>query len=190
MEKQEIAIHQLTESTRITARYDTMTYAIEDIIGDECGVVSLEIARNLMPIKQDLWATGLADDILRLTDNFIYKDSELRERAITRYLNLKDCDSLIVNLQGYSQSEWARVVIFNTRGSDQKLTDIKNALDEWFKGDIYSIHSQVLETYTNDTDPSDKIYDWQTRDSLYCNLATDKGIESDLAGYETFLSWD
>lgn len=162
---------------RVCAYPDMTTYNLEDIIGEEYGVIVLESARGLKTIYGN--AHYMEDVILGLRDNFYRGSSngwwDKRNRAISLYLNLMGFDCTIQMLRGYSQSEWAEVVIIHKRNvdwhiADYNILDVVPYVNAWFAGDVYSLIHEKLVTYVNPEDPEDMIDHWSEIDSIHCQM--------------------
>jgi hypothetical protein len=148
---------QIDDNNRLTAYYDNYYYSVDDFIGDGFGVYTLAIARNLSPIK-----TGdLTSDLDRLTRNV---HSWQVQSAVGKYLAISGKHYRKVSLQGYSQGDWAEVFIY----ADEEWImeqDSAKTLEAWFRGDIFTVHHEVLHTYT-EAFTGRTLTRWETEDSL------------------------
>jgi hypothetical protein len=75
-------------------------------------------------------------------------------------------------LRGYSQGEWADIVVYADAGSDGEWLNSKNAtadIEAWFRGDIYTVAIESLETYVNAKN-GDTLQRWEITDS--CGMVT------------------
>ena len=168
---------QIGNRERVCAYPDMSSYTLEDIIGEEYGVIVLEGARGLSATygnshHMEEAIRGLADKFYRGSSNGWW---DKRNRAIHLYLNLSGFDSVIHTLQGHSQGDWAEVVLFHKRAVDWHITDY-NIVDTvpyvnaWFAGDIYSIVHEKLINYINPEDPEDTIDQWREIDAIHCQM--------------------
>jgi hypothetical protein len=163
---------RLDDTNRITAYFDTYGYSVDDFIGDGFGVYTLRIARDLNHIK-----TGdLTDDLDRLTRN---THSWQHESAIGKYLAINNKHYRRVSLQGYSQGDWAEVFIY---ADEEWIThkDSAKTLEAWFRGDIFTVHHEMLHTYTDDDNPNKTLELWESEDALGSCIVES---EEDLIGY-------
>lgn len=168
---------QLSSTERVAVYPDTSTYLLEDIIGDDYGVVVLEGARGLSATYGNAFDLERAIHTLNAT---FYRGSsdgwwDKRNRAISLYLNLLGFDCTIQMLRGYSQGDWAEVVIFRKRypSDDVNILDVVPYVNAWFAGDIYSIIHEKLECYVNISDPEDTIEQWNEFDAFHCQMMLD-----------------
>ncbi len=177
--EQPLYIMKLSLTERVAVYPDTSTYLLEDIIGEEYGVIVLDGPRGLTAVYGD--THHLEDDIRRLADRFYRGSSgwwDRRNRAIHMYLNLSGFDSVIHTLQGHSQGDWAEVVLFHKRNVDwhvdgYNILDTLPYVNAWFAGDIYSIVRESFDTYVNATDPDDTITRWNEVDAFHCQMMLD-----------------
>lgn len=170
---------QVGATERVSVYADTSTYLLEDVIGDDFGVVVLDGPRGLSATYGNIH--NLEDAIRGLADKF-YRGScdgwwDKRNRAISLYLNLLGFDSTIQMLRGYSQGDWCEVVLFRERVSGEepgyKILDTVPYVNAWFAGDVYSIVHECLDTYVNAADPDDAITRWNEVETLYCQMLLD-----------------
>lgn len=175
--------YQINDTTRLIADYDTTQYDYKDFAGDDIGMFILS-----QPTLTH-YSFGSDDDhthaLKRFADSFNYYSHDnyekLRARAIGMYFNLLGLNYEIVTLQGYSQGEWAKVVIYtlDPEGNDY-LSHAIDSIRQWFNGDIYQVSKQSLQTYVNTQDPEDVIQKWQTDDTIW-GISLNK--EEDLITY-------
>lgn len=162
---------------RVCAYPDMTTYILEEVIGDEYGVIVLDGARGLSATYGD--THHMEDAIRGLADNFYRGSSngwwDKRNRAIHLYLNLYGFDSVIHTLQGHSQGEWAEVVIFRKRYPNEtgSIVDVVKYVNAWFAGDIYSVIHEKLETYANIDNAEDTVEKWNEVDAIHCIMLLD-----------------
>jgi hypothetical protein len=162
---------------RVCAYPDMTTYSLEDVIGEEYGVVVLDGPRGMTGTYGNIH--HMEDAIRGLADNFYRGSSDgwwdRRNRAIHLYLNLSGFDSVIHTLQGHSQGEWCEIVLFRKRDvdwhiSDYNIVDTIPYVNAWFAGDIYSLIHEKLETFANINDPDDTIERWSEIDAIHCQI--------------------
>jgi hypothetical protein len=69
-----------------------------------------------------------------------------------------------VSLRGYSQSDWAEVVIYGDKEFFGNLTLEANVLDAWFKGEIYNLTLESLKTYK--AEDGESLGRWEIEDAI------------------------
>ena len=172
--EQPLYVMQLSSTERVAVYPDTSTYLLEDVIGEEYGVIVLDGPRGLTAVYGD--GFQLEDIIRGLADNFYRGSSpgwwDKRNRAIHLYLNLMGFDSVIHTLQGHSQGDWAEVVILRKRsyGNETEIVEVVKYINAWFAGDVYSIVRESFDTYVNAADPDDTITRWNEIDAFHCQM--------------------
>lgn len=138
-------IHEIDETTRLAASYDDTRYALADIAGDGLNVFVL-----LQPSRMMDFSSGNLTDHLELI-----RDSWQPERvnhALALYFGIVGVAYKRVTLTGYSQGEWAEVIVYNSSPEDPaEWLEDPAAFDDlrrWFAGDIYRVDLQKLVIYT------------------------------------------
>lgn len=158
----------INETTRVRAYYDEDSYSLDYAVGDELGVYTLEISRGYDNIAQGDYTKELGYLQDKLT-------RDQWESGIGKYLALAGMKYKFVSLRGYSQGDWAEVVIYTP--DDYDLTASAEALDTWFKGDIFTVCLEKLEVYTNPA--GNTIERWEIEDSIGCiTFSDDYTLES------------
>jgi hypothetical protein len=160
-----VTIEQLTETTRLAAYHDYGSYDWSELTGEGLGLYTLEISRDL-----GITNSGpCTDELERLTREL---DRDRWERAIGLYMHLNNRTYKTLSLRGYSQGEWAEVIVYSDAGPDGEWLKGKDAthdLEAWFRGDIYTVALESLEIYTN-LKNGDLIERWEISDS--CGMVT------------------
>lgn len=146
---------QISDNLRVKAYYDQDSYSPDYIVGDELGIYTLR-PNNRYSFDQGDYTTQLG---------YINSNVERHQEqsAIGKYLALAGMKYQFVSLQGYSQGEWADVVIYTDQ--DYDLTASAEALDTWFKGDIFTVCLEKLHTYT-ELSTGQTIQRWEIEDSI------------------------
>jgi hypothetical protein len=168
---------KLSNTERVIATPDLQSYDLTEVIGEDYG---LFVTSSGYGVRTS--AYGMAGEhqkeLERLASNFY--DRDMQERAIILWLGLLGFAAEAIQLQGYSQGEWMRGVLFRERFVDETKEQLADSLAEarkyanaWFAGDIFTIHRETLETYANVTDVHDTITKWQEIDSLGCIVLFD-----------------
>jgi len=151
----------INDTTRVKAYYDSDSYSLDYVVGDELGVYTLR-PNNRYRFDQGDYTTQL-----NYLNDRVSRDQQ--ESAIGKYLALAGMNYKFISLQGYSQGEWADVVIYTKEDYDLKSS--AEALDTWFKGDIFTVCLEKLETYTSSS--GNTIERWEVEDSIGCITFSD-----------------
>nr|DAW17391.1 MAG TPA: hypothetical protein [Caudoviricetes sp.] len=160
---------QISETERATADYSQCQTHYSDFIGDDVELFVIESFRDdYSHLSAD---NEHAKAIRRFVESFNYYSHtnwrELLQRAISLYFHSKGLDCIFTDLRGYSQSEWATVVIYSTdRECNDYLNQTAKTIDSWFKGDYYDISLESAKVYT--AQDGDTITQWQVEDVMYC----------------------
>lgn len=132
----------------------------EDIVGDLIGVQTLDIDRGLAPIQtKDEHRDQIAEIIERLG-----RRGEETETAISKHLTRAGLSYEFVSLRGYSQSDWAEVVIYGDKEFFGSLKTEAIVLDAWFKGEVYNLTLENLKTYT--AEDGESLGRWEIEDAI------------------------
>ena len=179
-----IATLDISDTQRVAVYLDYGSYNYDELTGEGLGVYTLEISRDYSDIK----GGPCSDDLDRLTRNL---DRHLHERAIGLYLYLNDRTYKRLSLRGYSQGEWAEVIVYADAGDDGRWLEARNAtseLEAWFRGDVYTVALESLEVYTN-LKNGDLIERWEITEAVgMVTLTSDYTLEHaarDLFAIET-----
>ena len=156
--------YEFTPTDRINLYYDTDQYDLEWIIGEEVGVYTIDIARNFHPIEQGERTKDLDRLIRNLANDYRTDWRERKLRAIELYMNLAGLEYKHASLRGHSQGDWADVIIYANPDDRVDLESCEEAMDDWFKGEIYTIVHEKLEVYTSPN--GNTIERWEVQDSL------------------------
>jgi hypothetical protein len=132
----------------------------EDILGDLIEIQTLSAARFLSEIKtQDSHRGPIAEIVERH-----WQDATERDKAISKHLSRAGMSYQFVSLRGYSQDEWAEVVIYADKEVTENLNGSADELRAWFKGDIFSLSLETLKTYT--APDGETLARWEIEDAL------------------------
>jgi hypothetical protein len=173
---------EISSTERINLYYDTDTYDMDWIVGDELGVYTIDIARNFHHIQQG----ERGDDLDRLIRN-LYLDHrtdwrERKLRAIELYMHMAGLNYKYISLRGHMQSDWADIVIY---GNDMDLDSCVEALDAWFSGEVFTMVHEKLHTYTDILNPASTIERWEVEDSIGC-ITFGKGYDFEQSARDHF----
>lgn len=147
--------YNISPTERIAVYQDEYCHDLADFVGDDLGVFTIAKHSHLRDIEQGDLTAALHD----LTDRIARNQYE---SAIGKYLTLNNCHYKFLDLQGYSQSEWATVVIYSTDPNDL-LSDV--TVKVWFRGDIYTLAHERLCSFTS-TETDRIIESWETIDAI------------------------
>jgi hypothetical protein len=167
----------INDTTRVKAYQDEDSYTLDYIVGDELGVYFMRPYGNYSHHNQGDLTSELGYLIGKV-------DRHQEESALGKYLALAGMKYKFVSLQGYSQSDWAEAVIYTNE--DYHLDSSAEALATWFRGDIYTVCLEKLETYTSPF--GDKTIErWEVQDSIGCiTLSDDYTLETVAKDHFTF----
>ena len=134
----------------------------DEILGDLLGVQTLAIDRFLSTIQTDDKHRG---PIAEIVERHGGQTTET-ETAISKHLSRAGMNYQFVSLRGYSQGDWAEVVIYAESETVGNLNGAADELRAWFRGDIFTITLETLKTYT--APDGETITRWEIVDS--CGL--------------------
>jgi hypothetical protein len=150
----------LGNEQRLTLSPDNWPIAYEEILGDLIGVQTLSIARGLREIQAN---DKHRDQVAQIVDRLGRYEEETKT-AISKHLTRAGLVYEFVSLRGYSQGDWAEVVIYGDKEFFGTLTAEANTLDAWFKGEIYTLSLENLKTYK--AEDGESLGRWETEDAL------------------------
>ena len=133
---------------------------LEDILGDLIGVQTLSIDRFLSEIKTN---DKHRDPIAEIVERHGRRTTET-ETAISKHLSRAGMTYQFVSLRGYSQGDWAEVVIYADGETIGNLNGAADELRAWFRGDIFNITLETLKTYT--AADGESLARWEIEDAL------------------------
>ncbi len=132
----------------------------EEILGDLIGVQTLSISSGLREIKTD---DTHRDQVAEIIDRLGRYEEETKT-AISKHLTRAGLSYEFVSLRGYSQGDWAEVVIYGDKEFFGNLRFEANVLDAWWKGEVYTLTLENLKTYSA-TD-GESLARWEIEDAL------------------------
>jgi hypothetical protein len=132
----------------------------DEILGDFIGVQTLDIDRGL----SELTTNDKHRDKIAEIVNWSGKHSKETETAISKHLTRAGQSYEFVSLRGYSQSDWADVVIYGDQEFFGNLRLEANVLDAWFKGEIYNLTLESLKTYK--AEDGESLGRWEIEDAI------------------------
>jgi hypothetical protein len=146
---------EISPTERVAVYIEQDYFPVEDFVGDELGIFTLHKDRSLSNIERGEHSPALYELL-----NRVNRDQE--ESAIGKYLSLHNLHYKFVTLRGYSQSDWADVVIY---ADDPAILDSDESLKSWFRGDVFMLCHEQLITFTS-SDSDRVIEQWETLDSI------------------------
>lgn len=132
----------------------------EDILGDLIGIQTLAIDRFLSEIKTN---DKHCDPIAEIVERHGRLQTETRT-AISKHLSRAGMTYQFVSLRGYSQGEWAEVVMYADSETIGNLNGAADELRAWFRGDIFTLCLEDLKTYT--APDGESLARWEIEDAL------------------------
>lgn len=135
----------LTNGDRIALWLENSQVALEDIIGDIVSYQTLDIARGYYPITTN---DEHAPEIAEIVEQDKRGNITDLEAAISTHLERAGMAVKFVSLRGYSQGEWADIVIYAPQDYSIDLDGCADDIKAWFRGDIFTLTIDKLKTYT------------------------------------------
>jgi hypothetical protein len=133
---------------------------LEDILGELVGIQTLAIDRFLSEIKTNDKHRG---PIAEIVERHGGQTTET-ETAISKHLTRAGMNYQFVSLRGYSQGDWAEVVIYAEADTIENLNGAADELRAWFRGDIFNITLETLKTYK--AADGESLARWEIDDAL------------------------
>jgi len=169
----------INDTTRVKAYYDEDSHSLDFIVGEDLGVYFIRPTRSYDRHNQGDYTEQLTELNYKVR---YHNNTDMVESAIGKYLALAGMNYKFVSLRGYSQSDWADVVIYTDEDYDLKSS--AEALDTWFKGDIFTVCLEKLETYTSSS--GNTIERWELEDSIgQVIFSKDYTLENVISDYFT-----
>lgn len=157
-------IIELSDTQRYACYVDTDCFDyLNDWDHDAWGLFTLAIDRQYRPLSLDTF--GINDRLQKIVDwySFDWNDNTLDkqlEKAITR----AGYSSRQFSLRGYSQSDWAYVVLYWREDYISDITGVIEELEAWFRGDVFTITLEELVVYKSESG-AEKHY-WECIESI------------------------
>jgi hypothetical protein len=126
-------------------------------------IFTTRISRDLYPLlTRDEHTDALQDIVDQHEWNTRVGGDQPRTDALMTYLDQNGMAGKLVKLNGYTQSEWAEVLVYRPKHESDELTWDIRILRQWFAGDVYIIAYEELITYTAPN--GNTIERWETVD--------------------------
>lgn len=168
-----ITFHAIDDNTRIAVYPDYQVECPTEYWGNDIGIFTVSQARDLSPLSVEL------DDINLRLANIQYNSSDF-SGALDKLFRRAEMNYRVLHLQGYSQGEWLEAIIYGTV-DDDVLASTGRELDQWFKGDVYTLSLETLVTYASVADTSDTHTHWQAEESV-------SGVYVDAYAYDDVMA--
>jgi hypothetical protein len=97
------------------------------------------------------------------------------ENALIKHMTRNNAAAEIVELNDVSQGEYAKALIYSENWAGSSLDWIKESLESWFRGDVYTLTLEKAKVFTA-TD-GETITNWDHVESVGCLVFT--GDETD-----------
>lgn len=178
-----LEVFGVDEDTRIAVYNDWSHYDYQEVCGDGLGVQTLSIHRQYRDISSK---DEVAQVVARVKDSIHYHShdnyADKRERVIGAWLSAKGYAYEFITLRGYSQSEWAEVVIYTEAENAEYLGGYRRALENWFRGDVYTVAVEKRKVFT--AEDGETIETWNVQDAISC-------VDSDnIEDLEQYARWN
>lgn len=153
----EIQPTYLSDKVRVKTYLDTETQDLDYFIGEDIGVYIVR------PNTRYNFGQGDLNKELGYINSNVQRHQE--ESAFGKYLTLQNQDYRFVSLTGYSQGDWADVIIYTPNDQESDLESVAECLKDWFRGDVYAMALEELHVYT-EAETGRTIEQWEITDSV------------------------
>jgi hypothetical protein len=137
---------------------------------DNWGLYTVAIDRNYSPLTLDTFDLNAQLARIQEWHQHDWNNGEL-EKALDKAISRNGYSRIYLNLRGYSQSDWAYVVLYWREEWLSDVSGLINELEAWFRGDVYTIALERLETYTAAS--GSQIKRWEIVDAIGRVILTD-----------------
>lgn len=148
---------EISKTERLALYHETGSYSFAEILGDFINVQTLAISNRYSPLtSNDDHAAAIREIVERLGSN-----TEATEAAISKHLTRAGLSFKFVSLTGYSQGDWADVVLY-AEGVD----DWRPIVAEWqavWRGEVFTLSHETLKVYT--AADGEQLGEWELNDS-------------------------
>lgn len=156
MKMQEIETIVIDENNRVKVYFEN---DVSDL-WDECAnIISLDVARGYSEINQGERSSELDSLISEINYNTGKSRRDL-ENEITTHLSRAGYNTRRVTLQGYSQGEWADVIIYGDYPLENTIKYVKNI----WRGDVYCLIHEVTHEWKDEQGQT--LTTWDVSDSI------------------------
>ena len=136
---------------------------LKDYEWDSWGLYTIAIEKRYNRPALDTF--GINDRLATVQEHYEFSwNSKTLETELQKAASRAGYKSQWLSLQGYSQGEWAYVLLYWREDYLQDPSGLIQELQAWWRGDVYWIALEKLETYTSAT--GNTIERWELVDSL------------------------
>ncbi len=162
--EQPIKVFELDDNTRITAYYDNYPYDLPELVGDNFGIQTLNISKDYREINFSDEVMDIVERVKNSVNYFTHNNyQEKRERILTFWLSRRGYCFEFITLRGYSQSDWADVLVY-TKLDQEYLNHRISELKDWFRGDVYLVAVERKKVFT--ASDGETLERWDIEDSV------------------------
>jgi len=140
-------------------------YSIEEYIGEGVGIQTLSVSRYLYEVSTNDEVAKVVSRVKDSIHNYSHDDyTEKRERVIGAWLTAKGYAYEFISLQGYTQGDWAEVVVYAKSDEIESLKPIIKDVRAIWRGDVYTMTLQKSKVYT--AEDGETLTDWEWQDAI------------------------
>jgi len=162
--EQPIKVFEIDNNTRITAYYDAYSYELDELLANEFGIQTLNISRDYREINFSDEVMDIVERVKNSVNYFTHNNyQEKRERILTFWLSRRGYCFEFITLRGYSQSDWADVLVY-TKLDQEYLKHRISELKDWFRGDVYLVAVERKKVFT--ASDGETLERWDIEDSV------------------------
>ena len=130
-------VYEVSDNKRI-AIYPDYSFESPWENWDYVGIHTIRVADRMVAPEAKTEHTDNLTDIVEQGEG---------SHGVAEYFKARGLDYHVAYLQGYSQSEWADVIIYDL-GNKENLDGYVTEAKQYWRGDVYRIVPEVLVTYT------------------------------------------
>ncbi len=141
--------YEINETLKVSLYLEEWSYSIFDALGDGFGVYMINSDfrhHNLGDLGQNIAQVLEGVDYARYSQIRRRYDDDLTE-ALSRMFKRQNRDFKLICLTNYHEATLA--VVYGLEAEDKITSGLADALDAWFKGEIYTMALEELAVYTN-----------------------------------------
>ena len=155
---------ELGERYRYAAYPDTDYFNyLKEYDWDNWGLYTIAIDNSYNRLSLDTF--GINDRLATAQSHYEFSwNSKTLETELQKAAKRAGYESQWLTLQGYSQGQWACVLLYWHPDWLSNPSGLIQELEAWWRGDVYSLRLEKLETYTSAT--GNTIERWELVDSI------------------------
>lgn len=162
--EQPIKVFELDNNTRITAYYDNYPYDLPELVGDNFGIQTLNISKDYREINFSDEVMDIVERVKNSVNYFTHNNyQEKRERILSFWLSRRGYCFEFITLRGYSQSDWADVLVYTKLDQDY-LNHRISELKDWFRGDVFIVAVERKKVFI--ASDGETLERWDIEDSV------------------------